>query len=54
MSGLTAALTGRLGSDADLRHPASGSPFLAVNTADDDQRRRRGWSAVSQGRARWP
>lgn len=42
MNGITACVTGRLGSDAELRYSAQGTAFAAFNLAVDDAKREEG------------
>ena len=46
MNGITAALTGRLGADADLRYTAQGRALATFSVAVDDDK-------AEQGKAEW-
>lgn len=39
MNGITAALTGRLGSDGELKYSANGNAYVAINVAVDDAKK---------------
>ncbi len=39
MNGITAALTGRIGADAELRYTSAGKPMATFNVAVDDTKR---------------
>jgi single-strand DNA-binding protein len=42
MNGITAALTGRLGSDGELKYSANGNAYVTINVAVDDAKRAEG------------